>query len=476
MDRDWRTQMLPDISPSSFRDPAGYVFVDGGVVKRAVTVHGEPDYRRFIGSGLYQRLVKESLLVAHEEKDAAIRRSPEVATVLVPEQILTISYPYEWCFGQLRDAALLTLRLEKHALEHGMTLKDASAFNVQFRGSQPIFIDTLSFEADHGGPWLAYNQFCRHFLAPLALMSYLGPMFHQCWKPLVDGVPLDCTSALLPRRTYLRFGLLVHIHLHARSQQRYSQCAPPPRKTPKPIVSGVDRKQALVESLQATIQGLRVSGTPTEWSDYYRHTSHYSPESEARKKEIVSRMIERARPALVYDLGGNTGEYGRLATDAGAACVCFDVDPQCVQSNYERSKAAGDLHMLPLLMDLTNPTPPLGFHLRERLSLLDRGRADLLLALAVIHHLRITGNVPFLRIAAFLADLGERLIVEYVPKQDVMVRRLLQNRKDSFFDYEDDLFLRAFQEHFVMEESVPISASGRTIYLFRRGIDAPRRQ
>src|SRR6185436_16179886 len=229
MDRDWRTQMLPDISPSSFRDPAGYVFVDGGVVKRAVTVHGEPDYRRFIGSGLYQRLVKESLLVAHEEKDAAIRRSPEVATVLVPEQILTISYPYEWCFGQLRDAALLTLRLEKHALEHGMTLKDASAFNVQFRGSQPIFIDTLSFEADHGGPWLAYNQFCRHFLAPLALMSYLGPMFHQCWKPLVDGVPLDCASALLPRRTYLRFGLLVHIHLHARSQQRYSQFAPPPR-------------------------------------------------------------------------------------------------------------------------------------------------------------------------------------------------------------------------------------------------------
>jgi hypothetical protein len=468
--------MPSDVSSSSFRDPAGYVFVDGGVVKRAVTVHGEADYRRFISSGLYQRLVKESLLVAHEERDAAIRRSPEVATVLLPEQIPTISYPYEWCFGQLRDAALLTLRLEKHALEHGMTLKDASAFNVQFRGSQPIFIDTLSFEADRGGPWLAYNQFCRHFVAPLALMSYLGPMFHQCWKPLVDGVPLDYASALLPRRTYLRFGLLVHIHLHAKSQQRYSHCASPPLKTSKPIVSGVDRKQHLVESLRATIQGLRVSGKPTEWSDYYGHTSHYSRESEARKKEIVSQMIDRARPALVYDLGGNTGEYGRLATDAGAACVCFDIDPQCVQSNYERSKATGDRQMLPLMMDLTNPTPALGFHLRERLSLLDRGRADLLLALAVIHHLRITGNVPFLRIAAFLADLGERLIVEYVPKQDVMVQGLLQNRKDIFFDYEDDLFLRAFQEHFVMEESVPIPASGRTIYLFRRGIDAPRRQ
>jgi hypothetical protein len=468
--------MLPDVSTASFRDPAGFVFLDGGVVKRAVTVHGEADYRRFMSSGLYQRLVGESLLVAHEENDVAIRRSPEVATVLVPEQIPVISYPYEWCFGQLRDAALLTLRLEAHALEHGMTLKDASAFNVQFRGSQPIFIDTLSFEPNDGGPWPAYNQFCRHFVAPLALMSYLGPNFSQCWKPSLDGFPLDCASALLPWHTYLRFGLLVHIHLHARSQRRYSRCAPPELETPSPRAPGADRKPALVESLRATIEGLRVSGKATEWSDYYGHTSHYGGESEARKKEIVGRMIDRVRPALVYDLGGNTGEYGRLATGRGAACVCFDIDPQCVQSNYERSKAAGDQHMLPLVMDLTNPTPPLGFHLRERLSLLERDRADLLLALAIIHHLRITGNVPFLRIASFLADLGEQLVVEYVPKHDVMAQSLLRSRKDTFFDYEEDHFLRAFQEHFVMEESVPIPASGRTIYLFRRRIDAPGRR
>ncbi len=445
-------------------------------MKRAVTVRGEADYRRLMSSGLYRRLVRESLLVAHEERDAAVRRPREVATVLIPEQIPIISYPYEWCFGQLRDAALLTLRLEHHALEHGMSLKDASAFNVQFRGSQPIFIDTLSFEPNDGGPWPAYNQFCRHFLAPLALMSYLGPIFHHCCKPSLDGVPLDCASALLPRRSYFRFGLLVHIHLHAKSERRYSQFAGPWLEKPKQIVPGVDRKSALVESLRSTIEGIRVSRKATEWSGYYRHTAHYGRESEAGKKEIVSRMIDRLRPRLVYDLGGNTGEYGRLATRRGAACVCFDIDPLCVQSNYEISKAAGDPHMLPLLMDLTNPTPPLGFHLRERLSLLERHRADLLLALAVIHHLRISGNVPFPRIAAFLADLGEQLVMEYVPKQDAMVQGLLRSRKDTFFDYEDDLVLRAFQEHFVMEESVPIPASGRTIYLFRRRIDAPRRQ
>jgi hypothetical protein len=468
--------MPTNVSTGSFRDPAGFVFVDRGVVKRAVTVHGEADYRRFMSSGLYQRLVGESLLVAHEEKDVAIRRSPEVATVLVPEQIPIISYPYEWCFGQLRDAALLTLRLEEHALEHGMTLKDASAFNVQFRGSLPIFIDTLSFEPNHGGPWPAYNQFCRHFVAPLALMSYLGPAFSQCWKPSLDGFPLDGASALLPWRTYLRFGLLVHLHLHVRSQRRYSGGANPEVGTPRQGATGIDRKRALVQSLRATIEGLRASSKATEWSDYYEHTSPYGGESEARKREIVGRMLDRVRPALVYDLGGNTGEYGRLATGRGAACVCFDIDPQCVQANYERSKETGDQLMLPLLMDLTNPTPPLGFHLRERLSLLERDRADLLLALAVIHHLRITGNVPFLRIAAFLADLGEQLVVEYVPKQDVMVQGLLRSRKDTFFDYEEDHFLRAFQEHFAMEESVPIQGSGRTIYLFRRRIDASGRR
>ena len=468
--------MPADASSSSFRDPAGFVFVDGGVVKRAVTVHGEADYRRFMTSGLYDRLTEESLLVSHEEGEVAARRFSHVATILVPEQIPVISYPYEWCFGQLRDAALLTLRLEGHALEHGMTLKDASAFNVQFRGSQPIFIDTLSFERDHGGPWSAYNQFCRHFIAPLALMSYLGTVYTQFSKAWMDGCPLDCASALLPWRTYLRFGLLVHLHLHAKSQRRYAQRAPSAWDPAKPSATPkVDRKRALVQSLRATVEGLRVSRAPTEWSEYYGRTSPYGGESEAGKKQIVGRMIERVRPALVYDLGGNTGEYGRLATGRGAACVCFDIDPQCVQANYERSKAAGDPYMLPLLMDLTNPTPSLGFHLRERLSLLERNRADLILALAVIHHLRITGNVPFPRIAAFLSDLGEWLVVEYVPKQDAMAQALLRGRKDVFFDYDDDRFSRAFQEHFTMEESAPIPASGRTIYLFRRRIDAPGR-
>ena len=462
----------PDISGASFRDPAGYVFVDGGVFKRAVTVHGEADYRQFMSSGLYDRLVKDSLLVAHEEKSVVIQPSPEVAAVLVPEQIQTISYPYEWCFGQLRDAALLTLRVEEHALEHGMSLKDASAFNVQFRGPQPVFIDTLSFEQNDGGPWPAYNQFCRHFLAPMALMSYVGPNFNQFWKASLDGFPLDFASALLPRRTYFRFGLLVHLHLHAKSQRKYSPLTHTRRETPKRSVSGPDRKRTLVESLRATIQGLQVSHKQTEWADYYKQTSHYSGESEKRKKEIVSRLIERIQPGLVYDLGGNTGEYSRLATARGASCVCFDIDPQCVHFNYERSKAEGDRHMLPLLMDLTNPTPPLGFFLRERLSLLERPRANLLLALALIHHLRITGNVPFPRIAAFLADLGEHLVLEYVPKQDLMAQGLLTNRKDTFIDYEEDLFLRAFQQHFVMEETVPIPATDRTLYLFRRRCDA----
>src|SRR4051794_12844267 len=256
------TTEIADRSGSSFRDPAGYIFEQEGLWKRAVTPHGITDYQQLISSGLYDSLVKDALLVSHLEEPAAT--SGDIARILVPEQIPHISYPYEWSFGQLRDAGLLTLEIQRRALEHGMSLKDASAFNVQFRGPEPVFIDTLSFERNDGGPWPAYSQFCRHFLAPLLLMSTNSPSFNQFLRTSLDGFPLDVASRLLPATSWLNFGTLLHIHLHARSQQKYagnstqtSGCIADTGRT--------DPKPGFVSSLKNLVSSIKLKQFQTEW-------------------------------------------------------------------------------------------------------------------------------------------------------------------------------------------------------------------
>jgi hypothetical protein len=459
-------QELQAISGASFRDPAGYVFNDGGTIKRVVTSHGAADYRLLMSSGLYDTLTQNSLLVPHEELPTA--PESDAVAVLVPEKIRWISYPYEWSFGQLRDAAVLTLQVQSLALSHGMSLKDASAFNVQFRGSQPVFIDTLSFEPNNGGPWVAYNQFCRHFVAPLLLMSHVAPGFNQFWKASLDGFPLDLASSLLPKKTYLSFGALLHIHLHARTQKKYEAAdTAPPKTLSQP--AGPDRKAVLADSLRDFIRGLKPGSIQTEWLHYYdQKAAHYSSAAEQSKKKSVRQALDYVNPEFVYDLGGNIGEYSRLAARHGAYTVCFDIDPLCVHQNYERAKSEKDERMLPLMLDLTNPSPGIGFALQERDSIVERGRADLVMALALIHHLRITGNAPLQRIAQFLAQMGRYLLLEYVPKSDVMAQALLRSRRDTFLDYSESGFHQAFGALFDVVQTFPVAETDRTLFLFKR--------
>jgi hypothetical protein len=418
-------------------------------------------------SGLYDELVRRDLLVSHREEP--LPADSDAAAILVPERIPYISYPYEWSFGQLRDAALLTVEIQEIAMRHGMSLKDASAFNVQFRGSQPVFIDTLSFEENDGGPWVAYSQFCRHFAGPLLLMSYVSPGFNHFWKASLDGFPLDLVSSLLPGRTYLKPGVLLHIHLHARSQKKFedASAARPNPGTPQ-NGHGPDRKPAIIESLRSLIQSIRLPSVETEWENYYsKNLAHYSPAANMQKKSAVAEMLGSVKPETVFDIGGNIGEYSRLASANGAYTVCFDIDPLCVQRNYERARGERDRSILPLMTDFTNPSPMLGFGLSERDSLLKRGKADVVIALAVLHHLRITGNAPLARIAAFLSGLGTYLILEYVPKTDVMAQALLRSRKDTFFDYTNAGFRDAFGRYFSIEQAVPVADTARSLYLMK---------
>ena len=448
----------------SFRDPSGFVFTrDGHLYRQVNRVYGE-HYDLLMGSGLYAKLVGAGLLIPHEEAGMDLARTDDACKILRPEPVPFVSYPYEWCFSQLKDAALATLAVQKRAFEHGMVLKDASAYNVQFVRGKPVLIDTLSFERYREGmPWVAYRQFCQHFLAPLALMSCRDVRLGQLLRVHIDGIPLDLASRLLPMRTRLRFSLLAHIHLHARSQKRHEGEA----------VDVKGRKvgrlgfQGIIDSLESAVGKLSWKPAGTEWAEYYEDTN-YSPESLEEKSRLVGELLDRTDAKVVWDLGANTGRFSRVASSKGRFTVSFDVDPAAVEKNYLDCKRDGETNVLPLLLDLTNPTPGIGWENEERSSLLERGPAETALALALVHHLAISNNLPLDRIAQFFAGVCRWLIIEFVPKSDSQVQRLLATRDDIFGSYTREGFEKAFDGWFVPEASMDISGTWRTLYLMRK--------
>lgn len=452
---------------SSFRDPSGFLFTSAGTLYRQVQPVYAPHYEHLRTSGLYEALVGESLLVPHVEVGLDLAAEPGAFRVIRPERIPIVSLPYEWCFGQLRAAALLTLRVQQVAIQHNAVLKDASAFNVQFRGTTPVFIDTLSFERlEEGKPWTAYRQFCQHFLAPLALQALADVRLRDLLRSNLDGVPLDLASRLLPRQTWLRPWALLHIHLHARSIARFASTDPGRRTTSR---SGSGRVSlaglnGLIAHLIDAVTALEWKPGDTEWADY-EATHGYDATAKSAKREVVERFLKQARPALVFDLGANTGDYSRLARSTGAYVVAIDGDPSAVESAYRRLVAERETGILPLWIDLRNPSPAQGWAHREWPSLEARGPADVVLALALVHHLAIGNNVPLADIAMFLAGLGRRSIVEWVPKQDPQVQRLLASREDVFPGYHEDGFVEAIGKTFRIDERIAVGSTGRILYL-----------
>jgi len=446
---------------ASFRDPSGFLFSRDGVLYRQVNRKYEQEYARLIESGLYEKLVKARLLIPHIEADQALAESDSVYKVIQPERVAFISYPYEWSFGQLKDAALATLSIQRRALKAGMSLKDASAYNIQFVRGKATLIDTLSFEIyKEGQPWVAYRQFCQHFLAPLALMALKDVRLNQLLRVYIDGVPLDLASKLLPFKTRFNFGLLTNIHLHASAQKRYSGAEVKSR-------AGTMSKQAmigLIDSLDATVRKLNWNPGGTEWGNYYDITN-YSDAAFEHKKELVGEWSARVKPALVWDLGANNGVFSRVAGEAGTYVVSSDIDPAAVEQNYRQMKGEKTENLLPLLLDLTNPSPSIGWANRERDSFDERGPADLVLALALIHHLAISNNVPLPQLTEFFAKLGKWLVIEFIPKSDSQVQKLLVSREDIFPNYTREGFEAAFKQRFKICEAVNVHESERLLYL-----------
>jgi ribosomal protein L11 methylase PrmA len=451
----------------SYRDPAGFVFRRDGIVYRQVDPSFADDWQGYLDSGLYDRLRDEGIVIPHTEADLDLAAEPPAHSVIRPEPVELISYPYEWSFSQLQDAALLTLRAQSLASEAGFTLRDASAYNVQFHLGRPVLIDSLSFErAEVGRPWAPYRQFCEHFLAPLALMSKVDIRLGSLLRDNLEGIPLDLAARLLPGRTRLNFGLGPHIHIHARAQKQHADDNATTKPKPEASMSP-KRLDTLIESLQGTVSGLSWEPQGTAWADYADNTSYGDTATQA-KMRAVEEALTKIGGGTAWDLGANTGRYSRIAADAGYRVVALDIDPAAVERGYRTLKADGRSDITPLLADITDPSPGLGWGNEERASLLDRIDADVVLALALVHHLAIGSNVPLPMIASLFARLAPAAIVEFVPKDDPMVQRLLAFRRDVFDDYDVDGFQAAFEPHFETVARTPIEGSGRILFHLQR--------
>ena len=454
-------------SPGSFRDPSGVVYLTEDRVVRTIQPVFAEHWNFAEKSGFFTEAVRQGKLLPFAEI-AALEGSWKT---LEAERLPFISYPYEWSFGQLKDAALLTLDLMQLAMKHGLVLKDASAYNVQFANGKPVFIDHLSFETRRAGePWAAYLQFCKHFLAPLALMCYRDVRCGKMLSLWVDGLPLDMASSLLPWKTRLIPLLQLHLHTHARMQQRHADAREAAGRI-KQVALSENAVPRLCETLRMAIENMQLPAFKTQWGDYYSDTN-YSREG-AEEKARLLRQAAASRPgALALDLGANTGHYSRILAEHFRAVVASDMDYLAVEKMYTALKQEGNRAILPLVLDLTNPSPGIGWACEERESFRDRGKANFLCALALIHHLVQGAGIPLEKVACCFAALlrqGGTLVLEFVPWEDSQVQRLMAARQNVFPDYTLEGCIAAFQEaHFTLQEQFSLTGSLRTLLVFTR--------
>jgi len=447
--------------PSSFRDPSGFIFTKNGTIYRQVNLSYKKHFDHFVQSGLYKTLADLQWLTPHEVEDQHTD-DPLSYLVLRPEPVPFISYAYEWSFDMLRDAALLTLNIQRKALEYGMTLKDATPFNVQWHKGRMIFIDTLSFELFENRPWIAYRQFCEQFLSPLLLMHYAKASLHSLPLAWPEGIPLQQTRRLLPYRSRWSLHVWLHIHLHAKISARARG------KTAGEIHFSKQKMINLITSLELLIRKLKTPAQPSNWQHYYEEAGSRGEYLAAKKQLVHSCLLELKGVNTVADLGANEGEFTAIAAAAGFRSIAADGDPYCINHLYLHLRDSKQENIQPLIIDLVNPSPAIGVNNQEREAFLQRLQADLVLALAIVHHLAIGKNIPLDKIASLFSIARKYLIIEFVPKDDPKTQQLLANRSDIFPRYTLQDFIAAFEPYFIIQRQEVIANSERVLLLMKR--------
>ena len=463
------------VEPGSFRDRDSRVVVAPDAVYRALSGTGTEDWQALKASPLFEQLSTEGTLIGTEEVGAdalagvAAEILPEgTETVLRHERIPFVSYPYEWTFSMLRDAALLTLDLQIAAFGQELTLKDATPYNVQFRGSEPVFIDVGSFERlREGDPWIGYRQFCMLFLYPLLLQSYKDVPFQPWLRGSIDGITPSEARPLFTFRDRFRRGVLSNVVLHARMERKYEDAEGGEVKEQAKAKNKPQRTKALVQTMRSTVSKLSWKAGDTAWTNY-RADNTYSDADAERKAAFVREAAASVKPALTWDIGCNDGAYSRIAAESSDYVVAFDYDHATVDALYRSLRTDGETRILPLVANLADPSPGLGWRGLERRTLEDRGTPDLVLALALVHHVSITANVPLAELLDYLHELGSTLVIEFPKREDPMVRRLLSGKREgSNADYQHETFERLLHDRFDVERSETLPSYVRVLYLAR---------
>ncbi len=447
--------------PASYRDTAGFIFQQENKFYRYVSPIYNEQYSQLMQSGLYDELVKKNMLIVHNEIAEIGKFNFSEGKVLLPEQLPFISYPYEWSFDMWKDAALLTLSIAAAALKKGMILKDATPFNVQFVNGKPLFIDTLSFEKyEEGHAWVAYHQFSECFLGPLLLMHYCHPATNKLFSVYPNGIPIDVLVSLLPKSSRWNMGTFLHIHLQAKFSGKKKEGAKAENKFSR------QKLELLLKGLESYVQKLSPKKVKTTWDDYYTDTI-LGEEYLQAKTILVRSFVNYVDFNNAIDLGANEGHFSMLINESKNV-IATDFDPNCINELYLQLKRSGRKNILPLIVDLTSPAPAIGWSNTERASLTTRLKADLVLALALVHHLAIANNIPLALIADWFAGIGENLIVEFVPKSDEKVKQLLQHRKDIFDKYSLEDFKAAFSNKYQIVKEELVGNTGRVLFLMKR--------
>jgi len=424
---------VPD--PGSFRDPSSRVYLAEDAVWRGLDAEALADFEVLAATPFFTQALASGQVVASELAAEHPDGLEGWAGVLRHERIPVISYPYEWSFEMLRDAARLQLDLVLAALDEGFTTKDASAYNVQFVGSTPRFIDVGSFEhLREGEPWYGYRQFHMHFLLPLMLQAHRGIAFQPLLRADVEGVnPIDARRMMSrwdlwsPRRS----GTLLHVAGMAGAERATSS------RDVKSELKRAGMNKAVVvgqvRKLRKLIDKLSIGKGDTEWGGY-GDRAHYTDVDLAAKEDFVSSVAASVAPTTAWDLGANDGHFSRLVAEHGAYVIAADGDHEAVDGLYRALRAAGDERILPLVLNLADPSPDRGWRSKERLAFTARSRPDLTLALALVHHLCISRNVPLQEFVDFLADAGGQLVVEFPTPEDPMVQGLVRNKREGVHD------------------------------------------
>lgn len=453
-----------NIHEASFRDPSGFMFHDGDTLRRVINPIYFPQYSKLTESGFFKTLIKNKLLISHQETSVS-----EEQIVITPEKIPFITNPYEWGFEQYKQAALLTLKIQKFALSKGFILKDASSYNVTFHKGKPIFIDTLSFDFyEEGTPWRAYKQFITHFLGPLVLAKYHGNEVFNMMQSFIDGIPVKIIASMLPKRTKLSSVLYPNIHLLAKMESKHSEDYKSETKIAK---LSKKAQNNIISSLYNYIQKLSLK-EESEWGEYYSKTN-YDEAAFETKKNLIREWVTPLNPKKLIDIGGNDGTFARTVQDIVQDIIVTDIDSNAVDYNFKQVLKNKEENMLPFVCDVLQPAPGIGFNNTERSSLINRLQEyapDVTMALALIHHITLSGNVPFEKSAAFFAKFSNNLIIEFPTREDSWVESLLVRKREfiNHFDfYNKTNFENGYSTYFDLVKKEKVAGTKRILYLFK---------